>query len=757
KYSGLRPWEIWLSEAQERMVLAVPPSNWQHIKDICDGYSIEAVSIGQFENSGRLHLYYADTLVADLDMHFLHVGIPRRQLTAQVNVQSTASTPKQNNSENKNFVRDIGDTLLKLLAHPDIRSKEAVVRLYDHEVQGGTVTKPMTGIDNHGPGDAVVLVPQPYLDEHVTKGSRRPLKGVALSNGICPSYSEHDAYAMAWAAIDEAMRNAVAVGADPDQVSLLDNFCWGNPNLPDRLGSLVRCVQGCYDAAIAYNAPFISGKDSLNNEYTTGDGVKHAIPGTLLISAMSIVPDIEHAVTMDLKQAGNVLYIIGLTRDETGGSHLNLVCPHTTSISTVPQPVRDSIVNMRRLHQAMSSGLVRSCHDCSEGGLAVALAEMSLAGHLGVIADVSKAPGASSLSPETLLFSESSGRFIVEVNEKDCRVFEDCMGDTTYAAFGKVVDSDTFKVTSSNLDSALNLTIDQLDEAWRGHVTPASVTSTAPSVPASLSSHSAPVVIDKPRVLIMHATGTNRDHDAQLACTCAGAEPVIVHVNQLLSGEIKLRDYAMVVLPGGFSYGDDLGAGTLWSLDLRSRLYDDLSRFINDSKPVLGICNGFQALVKAGLLPGLISNRSLAAGTSHSVTLAPNEEGRFECRWVYLKPESHSPCIFTAGMTELIYCPVAHGEGRVVSTDTVSATTLQDEGLVALTYVDAAGSTASYPGNPNGSMGGIAGLTNRAGNILGLMPHPENHIFGWQHPRHTRGENAMRGLKLFENGIKYAK
>lgn len=757
KYSGLRPWEIWLSEAQERMVLAVPPANWPRLQEICDGFSIEAVSIGQFEDSGRLHLYYADTKVADLDMHFLHNGIPRRQLTAWVDDHLSESDQKPQPITEMHSVRDLGETLLKLLAHPDIRSKESVVRLYDHEVQGGTVVKPMTGTDNHGPGDAVVLVPQPYLDDYTSRGEHQPLKGVALSNGICPSYSERDSYAMAWAAIDEAMRNAVAVGADPDQVSLLDNFCWGNPNLPDRLGSLVRCVQGCYDAALAYNAPFISGKDSLNNEYTTGDGFKHAIPGTLLISAMAIVPNIEHAVTMDLKQAGNVLYAIGVTRDETGGSHLHLVNPNAKSESPVPQPVRDSLSHMRRLHRAISLGLVRSCHDCSEGGLAVALAEMCLAGHLGVSADITKAPGANALTLETALFSESSGRFIVEVKEADRQAFEDCLGDTPHAVFGYVVDSDTFKVSQSTQEPVLNLTINQLDEAWREYVAPTVASVPRLTVPAANVKRTAPMMLKKPRVLIMHATGTNRDHDAALACACAGGEPVIVHVNQLLAGDQHLRDFAMVVLPGGFSYGDDLGAGTLWSLDLHRKLSDDLSCFISDGRPVLGICNGFQALVKAGLLPGQMSNDIRQDGVSRTVTLAPNEEGRFECRWVYLKPESRSPCIFTAGMSDMIYCPVAHGEGRVTASDMQAIDALHKQGLIALTYVDEYGAAASYPGNPNGSTHAIAGLTNRAGNILGLMPHPENHIFGWQHPRHTRGEKGMQGLWLFENGIKYTK
>ena len=245
--------------------------------------------------------------------------------------------------------------------------------------------------------------------------STTPTRGVALSVGANPFYTAIDPYLMAWAAVDEAMRNVVAVGADPDQVSLLDNFSWGNPNLPDRLGGLVRCTQGCYDAAVAYGAPFISGKDSLNNEYTGEDGKKHAIPGTLVISALAMVPDVRRTVTMDLKAAGNLLYLVGLTRGEMGGSsYVRMMrsvgnpppptrgreSEHSGPLPLVggglgrgsaPQPPDAPLALYRRLHQAIANGLVLSCHDCSEGGLAVAAAEMALAGGLGLdlrLADV---------------------------------------------------------------------------------------------------------------------------------------------------------------------------------------------------------------------------------------------------------------------------------------------------------------------------------------------------------------------------------
>ncbi|HRI56602.1 MAG TPA: phosphoribosylformylglycinamidine synthase subunit PurS, partial [Anaerolineae bacterium] len=320
KYPGLRPWEIWLSEAQERMVLAVPPAHWPRFQAICAGLDVEATALGEFTGDGRLRILYRDNLVGDIDVAFLHDGIPRRHLKAEWR-------PLQLPIDNCQLpIDNCSEALLALLALPETRSKEAIVRQYDHEVQGGALVKPFLGAANAGPSDAAVLAPLDALRRAVA-GSQSavnsdPVRGVALAVGANPFYTALDPYCMAWAAVDEAMRNAVAVGADPDQVSLLDNFSWGNPNLPDRLGSLVRCVQGCYDAAVAFGAPFISGKDSLNNEYTGADGQKHAIPGTLVVSALAMVPDVDRTVTMDLKQSGDWLYMVGLTRGELGGSAL---------------------------------------------------------------------------------------------------------------------------------------------------------------------------------------------------------------------------------------------------------------------------------------------------------------------------------------------------------------------------------------------------------------------------------------------------
>lgn len=269
-----------------------------------------------------------------------------------------------------------------------------------------------------------------------------------------------------------------------------------------------------------------------------------------------------------------------------------------------------------------------------------------------------------------------------------------------------------------------------------------------------------------PRILILHAPGTNRDREAAQACQIAGGAPEIVHMNRLVAGDRRMGDYQMLVIPGGFSYGDDLGAGRLWANDLYHRFRDDLDAFVADGKPVIGICNGFQTLVKAGYLPG--------PAPAQRVSLTFNGRGHFECRWVRLRAVASSRCLFTQGLEEDILCPVAHGEGRLAlgagADDSATRQALWADGLVALQYVapvDAAEmdepsravemlARAPYPYNPNGSLDDIAGLCNAAGNVFGLMPHPEDHITPYQHPRWTRGHGGGLGTAIFANGIRAA-
>jgi len=346
KYAGLSYTEIWISEAQERMVLSVPPNKWDEFFALCAAEGVEASAIGQFGNDGRLKLTYHG--------------------------EGTSGSPAPQPS-----TLSLQLSLTAILGSLNVCSKEWIIRQYDHEVQAGSVVKPLVGVACDGPSDAAVV--RPDLTSQ---------RGVVVSNGMNPHYGDFDPYWMAAAAIDEAMRNCVAVGADPSRIAILDNFCWGNTERPETLGSLVRAALGCKDTAIAFGTPFISGKDSLNNEFSyvdpaTGEKKTVAIPSSLLISAIGQVADVRQCVTMDLKQAGNLLYLVGVTKDEMGGSHYALV--NSLGGGTVPHVDLEQAPKIfAAVHRAISSGLVRSCHDLSEGGLATAAAEMAFAGGLGV-------------------------------------------------------------------------------------------------------------------------------------------------------------------------------------------------------------------------------------------------------------------------------------------------------------------------------------------------------------------------------------
>jgi phosphoribosylformylglycinamidine synthase subunit PurSL len=395
KYPGLAPWEIWLSEAQERMVVAVPPDRLPELRARCARHGVELADLGAFTGDGRLVVRHRGDVVADLDTTFLHDGRPRRRMTAAV--------PVPDRSPGVRTVTDPIGTLLALLGHRNIGSKAATIHRYDHEIGGGTVVRPLVGPGTEGPGDGVVLA------------DPRDTHGIAIGIGVDPWLGLHDPEAMAHAVVDEAIRNVVAVGADPDQIALLDNFSWGDPRRPSTLGELVAAVRGCHDAAIAYGAPFVSGKDSLNNEYTGADGQRHAVPPTLVITAVAHVPDVGRCVTAELTAAGNVLLVLGSTQPEFAGSHLDLVLgPPDGPVGAAPQPDPDAPDRYRRLHGAIRGGLVQSCHDVSEGGLAVALAELCISGGLGAVIDALPHP-----DPATALFAESVGRHVVEVRPAD--------------------------------------------------------------------------------------------------------------------------------------------------------------------------------------------------------------------------------------------------------------------------------------------------------------------------------------------------
>jgi phosphoribosylformylglycinamidine synthase len=446
KYAGLSYTEIWISESQERMVLAVPPANWPELYELCRSEGVEAAAIGMFEKTGRLHLSYKGENVGDLSMHFLHDGRPDVAKKAEW-------LPIKAEFANRPATLDAHAVLLKILSSYNVASKEWVIRQYDHEVQGGSVVKPLTGVANDGPSDAAVVNP--------VLGS---WKGLAFANGLNPLYGDIDPYWMAANAIDEALRNAVCVGADPKRIAILDNFCWGNVNDPAVLGSLVRAADACRDVALAFGTPFISGKDSLYNAYTS-EGRKISIPGTLLISAMGLVHDVRQCVTMDLKEPGNELYVVGVTKEELGGSHYHLATKQTGgNVPRVDLELAPKV--FAAVHTAVTNGLLRACHDLSEGGLAVALAEMAFAG--GVGADVTDLKTmSSSLDDAARLFSESPTRFVLEVKPQDASRLREIFAGLPLAKIGTTVKEHRLRIAGANGEWLVWCKLDELKEAWQ--------------------------------------------------------------------------------------------------------------------------------------------------------------------------------------------------------------------------------------------------------------------------------------------------
>jgi phosphoribosylformylglycinamidine synthase II len=449
KYTGLSYTEIWISEAQERMVLAVRPENLETVRQAFAGENVEATVIGRFTDDRRLRLRYNGVQVAEMDMEFLHEGVPKYSR------QAVWERPKL--SEPVLLEKDTyNDDLLAILSSHNVASKEWVIRQYDHEVQGGSVVKPLMGVNNDGPSDAAVI--QPKLNSQ---------RGLAISCGMNPLYGDIDPYWMALAGIDEAIRNLVCVGGRVDRIALLDNFCWANCSRPQVLGTLVRAAQACYDGAMAFQAPFISGKDSLNNEFVCEDGTVIRIAPTLLISAMSLVDDIDHCVTMDLKRSGNFLFMVGRTNNELGASHYYKARGHLgANVPRLDLGMAPRVA--QRISVAITDGLITSCHDCSEGGLAVALAEMAFAGGLGVEADLRGLPKSKDCSrTDAQLFSESNSRYIVEVAPGNYDAFARKMLNLPFGQVGKVVAEPRLIVKAEDGRRVIDANLDVLKQAWQ--------------------------------------------------------------------------------------------------------------------------------------------------------------------------------------------------------------------------------------------------------------------------------------------------
>ena len=454
KYEGLAPWEILVSESQERMSLAVHPEKLNELLALARRREVEATVVGDFTDSGYVEAFYRGQPVCRLSLFFLHHGLPKMELSARWKkpARREIRLSEKSNSD---------ASLLALLSDPNIASKEPLIRQYDHEVQGSSVIKPFAGLLADGPSDGAVI--RPRLTSQ---------RGLTITHGICPRFGDVDTYHMAQCAVDEAFRAHIALGGDPETACALDNFCWPDPVLaelnPDgdyKLAQLVRACKGLRDACLAYGIPLISGKDSMKNDANL-KGKKVSVRPTLLISLMGIIKDVTKAANTDFRQGGDLLYVLGETMGELGGTAYERnqkrplgKCPELFTQSAFPL--------YQRLNTCISHRLIESCHDLSDGGFAVALAECSIGGGTGCSVDISRIPGpVNSMEDPRILFCETPSRFLVSVAPQNSDQFLQIIGDNPVAEIGRVTDKKKLQVFRNDRE-VFTLDCEQLAAAWK--------------------------------------------------------------------------------------------------------------------------------------------------------------------------------------------------------------------------------------------------------------------------------------------------
>jgi len=456
KYAGMSPWQIWISESQERMTLAVPVKSWPQLAKLMKTRGVEATIIGKFTKKTHCIVKYQGKTIMDVDMDFLHNGLPKRHLKTTY-TKKIYQEPKIPLKKNLNLV------LLKMLALPNIASFAFISTQYDHEVQGGSVIKPLAG---RGMVNSDAQIVRPVLASK---------KGVIVSSSLYPEYSQIDTYHMAANAIDTAIKNAVCVGVNLDKLALLDNFCWCSSDEPERLGQLKRAAKACYDYATYFGTPFISGKDSMFNDFkgkdVYGQDIKISIPPTLLISSIGIIDDIKKAVSLELKFPGDLIYILGATFDELGASEYFQMYAERNKNNSIGNFVPkvfapQSLKLYQALARAIKKELVASAISITRGGLAIALAKTAMAGNLGINISLKNLTGNFSRN-DFALFSQSASRIIISINPKNRKNFEKIFHHLSFAQVGKVTRKKRIIIKDKNNKSIVDLDLKQALKAYR--------------------------------------------------------------------------------------------------------------------------------------------------------------------------------------------------------------------------------------------------------------------------------------------------
>jgi phosphoribosylformylglycinamidine synthase len=444
KEGGMVSWEIFISESQERMVLAVKPESMGELQELADLYETEMIELGEADGSGILKVTHYGETVCQLDCSKLH-DAPVREMTSRWEKKTKEVDPP--------VLMDAGETLKVILGDFAIVSREPIIREYDHEVQGNTVLKPLAGASGDAPQDATVL----RID-----GSDRLM---AMGLSILPEWGKTDPYAMGTACVDECIRQLVAAGSDPDRIAILDNFCMGNPDAEEELGALVETVKGIAEAAEAYGAPFVSGKDSFYNYFETDDGPV-SIPVTILVSGMGIIDDAEHVVGASLRRSDSLLAIIGTTGTELGGS----VLARQLEINNAEVPATDleaALKSYRKYHEAVKQGLILSAHDVSEGGLAVTLAEAAFSGKAGLEIDLCSLPMDDDASKAAMLFGESPSRLVVEVAPENLEKLADLFEGLPFACLGRAAAEHSNLRIEWGKEILIDEPLDELKAIWK--------------------------------------------------------------------------------------------------------------------------------------------------------------------------------------------------------------------------------------------------------------------------------------------------
>ncbi len=740
KYPGLDPWQVWISESQERMTLSVPPANWPEFEALMKRHDVEASVIGTFTDTGRCEVFSDRQKIMDLEMQFLHDGLPPRAMNT-VRPQPALMDPTVPDS------LKVSDMFMELLARPSVASTAFVSQQFDHEVQATSALKPLQGRGRVN-ADATAIRPRP--ESH---------KGVVVSQALYPSYSEIDAYHMAACSIDAAIRNLVTVGVNPDVVALLDNFCWCSSTEPERLYQLKEAARACYDLAVAYGTPFISGKDSMFNDFKgfdeQGQPVKISVPPTLLVSSLAVIDDVRLLVSLDAKAAGDIVYVLGQTKEELGGSELYRLLAEKDSSSalgtTVPEV--DILANAHRYqqyHKAINEELIASAVSLGRGGLAAALTKTCLGGLLGVKVTLKKLPGEWETDVGAL-FSETQGRILVTVPPQSRTQFESLFQPGELAEIGQIQASPVMNIEAKQRVNNLQFSLDELKAAYFStspstHQLPQG-RSVMPSLAASL-----------PKTLVLTGYGINCEEETAFAFGQAGSSTQTIHINDLIAQPSLLKSVEILAIPGGFSFGDDTGSGNAFAQKLKNNLWPEIEKFVEGDHLVIGICNGCQILSNLGLLPVMDDQYG-----QRSLAFIHNDNALYTDRWVDLNIEGQGPWL--TGLTSLTV-PIAHGEGKVYASPLVLGQ-LEERKQVAARYVH--GEMCRHfqlEANPNGSAHNIAAATDPSGRVLGIMPHPERSIHFTQLPHWTYLKSQYQrqglaipevgpGLELFQNAVKY--